>query len=136
MTTTPETEHNIYDLPQIFEIVQLTWSNGKGQKSILYIEAFSLEEAVQLSGGGDGIHEVIEARQIGWISIRSPKLRREITELRKFFSSIDTVSKKEEYSSTGTVNVTPDRVKITADMPITTYKYLTKHTKNDGGNVV
>ena len=71
------TENNFEDRPNIYEIEQITWEDGKGKNFILLIEAFSLLEAVELSGGNDGVHEVIGARQIGSICLRSPRLKEE-----------------------------------------------------------
>ena len=63
------TENNFEDRPSIYEVEQVAWSGGKGERCVLLIEAFSISEAVKLSGGDDGVHETIGVRQVGSVCL-------------------------------------------------------------------
>lgn len=120
-----EAGYEFGDTPNVYEIEQIAWSNGKGQRCILLIEAYSMVEAIKLSGDGDGIHEIIGAKQIGTICIRSPKLN----EINEIFDKLTIVSSEipEEYRLKNKVNESSDMVRVKIDMPKTTYKKLSKH---------
>ena len=82
------TDYEFGDRPNIYEIEQIIWEEGKGQRYILLIEAYSLVEAIQLSGSDDGVHEIIGARQIGSVCIRSKKVWNKLKENMSNSSSI------------------------------------------------
>ena len=113
------------DRPSIYGIEQIVWEGGKGQAYTLLVEAYSLKEAVELSGGNDGIHEIVGARQLGSVSLRSPRLKEE--DLVNLFKNEIKISSSKPYSSGGVVNVDPDRVQITANMGKYTFKKIMKH---------
>jgi len=126
-----EAGYEFGDTPNVYEIEQIAWSNGKGQKCILLIEAYSMTEAIKLSGEGDGIHEVIGARQIGSICIRSPKLN----EISNVLDELTIVS-SEEWRLINKINEAPDMVRVTVDMPRSTFKNISKHIKKSPKNMV
>lgn len=133
------TEYEFGNAPNVYEIEQIAWSNGKGQRCILLIEAYSMAEAIKLSGDGDGIHEIIGAKQIGTICIRSPKLN----EINEIFDKLTIVSSEipEEYRLKNKVNESSDMVRVKIDMPKTTYKKLSnkklsKHINKSQENMV
>jgi hypothetical protein len=134
------TENNFEDRPNIYEIEQIIWENGKGQTYTLLIEAFSIEEAIKLSCRNDenpcqGKHEVISAKQIGSVCLRSkdfydkmfPKNKKDEIKILKILDET-------EYISSGLVNQTPDmcraRVIADIDMQISTIKEIKKHIDN------
>jgi hypothetical protein len=126
-----EAGYEFGDTPNVYEIEQIAWSNGKGQKCILLIEAYSMTEAIKLSGEGDGIHEVIGAKQIGSICIRSPKLN----EISNVLDELTIVS-SEEWRLINKINEAPDMVRVTVDMPRSTFKNISKHIKKSPKNMV
>jgi len=125
------TGYEFGDTPNVYEIEQIAWSNGKGQRCTLLIEAYSMVEAIKLSGDGDGIHEIIGAKQIGTICMRSPKLN----EINSILDEL-TMASSVKYCSTHKVNDAPDMVSVQIVMPIFTFKKISKHIKKSPENIV
>ena len=124
------TENNFADRPSIYEVEQITWNGGKGERSILLIEAFSINEAVKLSGGEDGVHETIGVRQVGSVCLRSPKIDRDL--IKKLFLNNIKITSSQKYGNN--VAVCPNRVHITADMDLHFFERelgLGKHLENE-----
>jgi len=128
------TGYEFGDTPNVYEIEQIAWSNGKGQRCTLLIEAYSMVEAIKLSGDGDGIHEIIGAKQIGTICMRSPKLNMINSILDEL--TIASSSTNIAYRSTDKVNDAPDMVSVQIVMPISTFKNISKHIKKSPENIV
>ena len=124
------TENNFGDRPKIYEIEQIAWNGGKGEKCILLIEAYSVMEALKLSGGEDGVHETIAIIEKGSVCLRSENLWNKFKESfqEETFEGIAIV-KEDTFRSSNQVNVSDDMVRIVADMPIHTLNKLKKYLK-------
>ena len=121
-------ENNFGDRPSIYQIEQIVWENGKGQTYVLLIEATSIIDAIKLSGSEDGIHQIISAKEIGSVCLRSKEVWDQL-KYKNFIEELDkmTITKEEPFRFSNLINQSCDMVRIVADMPINTLKHLKKY---------
>ncbi len=121
-------ENNFGNVSYVYEIEQIVWENGKGQKNTILVEAISMIEAIKLSGSDDGMHQIASIKELGSVFIRSKAVLDQLTNkcLIEEFDKI-IITKEEKFRASNLIHQSCDMVRIIADMPLNTLKQLKKY---------